>query len=278
MLLREAVERAANGDVQAFEELVRCYQNTAFVYAFSLLHDFHLAQDATQEAFISAFFGLEKLRDKDKFPSWLRGIVRYQCLRLLRRRDTAAYPLDADAPTILDSEQPAELVEQREHMRTVVDAIRAQPEELREVALLYFIQDQSQRQVAAFLDLSVTTVNNRLHAARKVLRGVLASMARDTINQHGLPDSFAHRIGTIVSTQGPLLEARFEPEHVPTLLSALSGITGGAVPDDTLAGVVQYVGNGTVRCIALPAQRPLQAGERLAMAERPVEGSLDSMN
>jgi len=63
--------------------------------ALAILGDFDLAQDATQEAFVAAYFGLPGLRDQAKFAPWLRGIVRHQCHRFLRRRPEPA--LDEDA-------------------------------------------------------------------------------------------------------------------------------------------------------------------------------------
>ena len=54
MALRTLLKAASEGDVAAFTELTRRYQNMVFGYAFSLLSDFHLAEDATQETFIAA--------------------------------------------------------------------------------------------------------------------------------------------------------------------------------------------------------------------------------
>jgi len=65
----------------AFGELVTRFQGMAYGYAYSILGDFHLAEDAAQDAFVMAFQKLNGLRDPKAFPGWLRRIVRTACHR-----------------------------------------------------------------------------------------------------------------------------------------------------------------------------------------------------
>ncbi|NIR02616.1 MAG: RNA polymerase subunit sigma-24, partial [Gemmatimonadales bacterium] len=62
------------------------FQDMAVGYAYSILGDFHLAEDAAQEAFVQAYLDLRKLRVPQAFPSWLRRIVFKQCDRFTRRK------------------------------------------------------------------------------------------------------------------------------------------------------------------------------------------------
>jgi RNA polymerase sigma-70 factor (ECF subfamily) len=82
--VEELVIRSRDGDVAAFEQLVRRYQGMAFGYSRALCGDPHLAEDSTQQAFLVAFLNLANLRDPARFGGWLRGIVRFETLRLLR--------------------------------------------------------------------------------------------------------------------------------------------------------------------------------------------------
>ena len=66
---------ARNGDSPAFEELVRRFQDMAVGYAYSILGDWHEAEDAAQDAFVSAYCSLIQLRDAAAFPGWFRRIV-----------------------------------------------------------------------------------------------------------------------------------------------------------------------------------------------------------
>src|SRR5689334_16223122 len=94
MDLRALIYRVRAGEPCAFTELVRRYQDMAFGYAFSLLRDFQLAEDAAQEAFLAVYASLNALQTPEAFPGWLRGIVRHQCLRIRRRQRLAVVPLD----------------------------------------------------------------------------------------------------------------------------------------------------------------------------------------
>lgn len=66
----------------------------ALGYALSMLRDFHLAQDVTQESLLVAYRNLAALEDETRFPAWLRGIVRFQCGHALRKRCLDLVPLE----------------------------------------------------------------------------------------------------------------------------------------------------------------------------------------
>ena len=69
------VRRAQAGDELAFAELVRAHQDRAVVYATAILGDYHLAENAAQEAFVDAYRELPSLRELAAFGRWLRTIV-----------------------------------------------------------------------------------------------------------------------------------------------------------------------------------------------------------
>ena len=92
------VERSRSGDLDAYGQLVLKFQDMAYGYGYSLLGDFHLAEDAAQEAFIEAYRSLGQLRDAAAFPGWFRRVVFSRCQRMLRRRQTAAESLAGSLP------------------------------------------------------------------------------------------------------------------------------------------------------------------------------------
>ncbi len=213
------VVRARAGDVDAFTELVRYHQSLAYGCALAMLRDFDVARDVVQEAFIAAWRGLPQLAEPALFAAWLRGIVRRQALHALRARHFE--PL-ADAGE-LASEQPSaeEHVDSERRRRLALAALAALPERLREPAVLRWPYECSHAQIAAFLELPVTTVNNRLHAARARLKRRMLVMAKDALRDHALPDDLPARIGRIVRTEGPVVEAHFEPAGPPELFTTL---------------------------------------------------------
>jgi RNA polymerase sigma-70 factor (ECF subfamily) len=92
MDVERLIQRAQEGDLDAFAEVTRRFQHMAFGYAVALLRDLQQAEDVVQEAFVAAWFGLRSLADPAAFPGWLRGIVRHQAYRVLRQRPHAPLP------------------------------------------------------------------------------------------------------------------------------------------------------------------------------------------
>ena len=88
--LSSLVIRAQTGDRIAYDDIVRRFQDMAVGYASALLGDFHLAEDAAQEAFVGAWTELPRLREPAAFPGWFKRIVFMRCSRFLRRRHPAA--------------------------------------------------------------------------------------------------------------------------------------------------------------------------------------------
>ncbi len=261
--------RAQQGDVDAFTQLVRNYQAMAFGYAVSRVGDFDVAEDAAQQAFITAYRSLDKLREPNRFGGWLRSIVYYECMHILRGRSRTDMPLD-DAPDVVDSSTPHERVEGDEEFGCVFDAIRALPLAEREATILYYLHDHSQRDVASFLDIPVTTVNNRLRTSRKFLRKELLAMTEDILKENRLPDEFATRIGNIVRSEGPFIEARFDEASRPRVLNALTVTGDNSEPVMTIEAI-QILDDGLVRCVPVTRETAaLDSGMRVLDTGGPI--------
>ena len=96
------VIRAQAGNLEAFGKLVILFQDKAVGYAYSVLGDFHLAEDVAQEAFIKAFFDLTRLENPAAFPGWLRRIVFKYCDRILRKSYAKTTPIELAGVLVSD--------------------------------------------------------------------------------------------------------------------------------------------------------------------------------
>jgi RNA polymerase sigma factor (sigma-70 family) len=275
MDLESLVERARGGDVKAFVELIRRFQHAAYGSALALLRDFQLAEDVVQEAFVAAWSGLPGLAEPAAFPGWLRGIVRHQAFRVLRRKQPPTLSLaEAEA---LPSEAPAadHVVQHRDEAVAALAAIAQLPDALREPATLFFVHECSHQDIATFLSLSVSTVNNRLHVARKHLKQRMLTMMKDTLHAHALPDDFASRVGRLVETRGGVVEALFDPGSMPDILAELA-VSDEANQRAVNVHVVQRSGGGLVRGVALSQFEALPRGATVLSSGRhtatPVSG------
>jgi RNA polymerase sigma factor (sigma-70 family) len=209
----------------AFGELVKRFQDMAYGYAYSILGDFHLAEDAAQEAFIAAYRQLPSLRQPAAFAGWLRRIVHTQCNRLTRRKRPATSSLDAATGVPAGDAAPDEAAEAAEVRRHVLHAVRSLPNEQRAVTTLFYIDGYSQRDIAEFLEVPVTTVNNRLHASRTRLRERMLQMVKETL-PHSAPDErFGAKIIQELLDRPRPLEIEGHPirQVAETILAALDG-------------------------------------------------------
>jgi RNA polymerase sigma factor (sigma-70 family) len=219
----QRVRRASGGDVKAFVDLTRQFQHMAFGAALALVHDFHQAEDVAQEAFVAAWSSLPSLADPAAFPGWLRGIVRHQAFRVLRKRTLPTVPLVEAEDLPPGDELPADRrLEQRQQSAMALAAIAGLPGKLREPATLFFVHECSHQDIAVFLGLPVATVNNRLHAARSKLKERMLVMVNETFHSHALPDDFANRIGRLIEARGGVVEALFDPNAPPDVLTELA--------------------------------------------------------
>jgi RNA polymerase sigma factor (sigma-70 family) len=270
MDVERLIQRAQEGDLEAFAEVTRRFQHMAFGYAVALLRDLQQAEDVVQEAFVAAWFGLRTLADPAAFPGWLRGIVRHQAYRVLRQRPQAPLPLEAAYGVPANGSTPDRRAEEREQVAAVLGAIAGLPSPLREVVTLFYVHDCTQQDIATFLSLPVTTVNNRLHAARQQLKRGTLTMVKDTLEAHRLPDDFAARIGRIVRTREGVVEVLFDPTNLPDPLTELT-VSDTPRRRAVTVQVVQLLEGGVVRCVPRSPADGLTAGMTVLSAGRRVE-------
>jgi len=188
--------RLREGDDAAFDELVRLAGGRMLAVARRMLHREEDAQDAVQEAFLSAFKSLDRFDGRSQLTTWLHRITVNCCLmrmRSQRRRGGPERSIDDLLPTFLsdghqtrntapwqpDAASGIERTEVRDLVREKIDEL---PEAYRVVLLLRDIEEISTVETATALGLSVNAVKTRLHRARQALRTLLEPhfVARET--------------------------------------------------------------------------------------------------
>ncbi|MCS6834890.1 MAG: sigma-70 family RNA polymerase sigma factor [Anaerolineae bacterium] len=172
-----AAERRA-----ALNALVLHFWPYALRLARARLHDPFLAEDVAQEALIHATSLIHQVRQPQAFSAWLRRIVLSQCARQQRRPavyEDALDDVDATWEEAWASQiesQPEEAYQVHERIERVRQAIAALPEHERAVTEGFYLQGESQRELAERLHLPLDTVKKRLQYARQRLRGFLAEL------------------------------------------------------------------------------------------------------
>jgi RNA polymerase sigma-70 factor, ECF subfamily len=168
--IAELVKAAQIGGQSAFVELVRRYERAAIVTAYSVLGDFHAAQDAAQEAFVIAFNKLGKVRNPDSFGPWLLRIVRRRALRLRRSRKVESIGADCDQLTVTKSP------DWMEPYREVVQQLSRLPEHERIVTVMRYMDGLSVKEIAEVTGRPVGTITKQLSRAIDRLRNWLVEV------------------------------------------------------------------------------------------------------
>jgi RNA polymerase sigma factor (sigma-70 family) len=182
LLALAADKDAAPADRQeAFGALVVRFQDLAWGCAWAVLRDDALAEEAAQEAFITAWRRLDQLREPEAFPGWLRRLVLTACNRMTRGRRLTFVPLEAGEDLPARDDNPLVRAERREVAEKVRAAIRALPERERLVTTLFYLNEYSQAEISAFLEVPVTTVVKRLYAARQRMKERMMEMFSDDL-------------------------------------------------------------------------------------------------
>jgi len=174
--LEELLAGCGQGDEQAVCELVRRFAESCRRLAAALLGDEHLAEDAVQEAFLTALTRLGQLRRTECFPGWLRQIVRAEVGRILRRRREQPNGLAIERPAAdPPPDEQAQFQEQRELVRA---ALKRLPPAQQSVAEMFYLKELGYSSIADRLNLPRGTVKRRLHDARRRLRDILLGGAQ----------------------------------------------------------------------------------------------------
>ena len=175
------VERARNGDVNAYEALVQHYQELAFRVAYQVTGDAADAEDAAQEAFVNAYYALGRFRAGAPFRPWLLRIVANEA----RNRRMAAHRRTALAQRALVAQtsgeaapSPEKAAEADEFRATLVASLRRLRDDDRLILAYRLFFDLSEAEMAEALKCPKGTVKSRLSRALGRLRAVLPADLR----------------------------------------------------------------------------------------------------
>ena len=175
------VERAKNGDVNAYEALVQHYQELAFRVAYQVTGNAADAEDAAQEAFVNAYYALGRFRPGAPFKPWLCRIVANEA----RNRRTSAQRRTVLAERALvaqssgDSAQsPEDAAEANEFRSILVETLQRLKEDDRLILAYRLFFDLSEAEMADALNVPKGTVKSRLSRALGRLRSALPADIR----------------------------------------------------------------------------------------------------
>jgi RNA polymerase sigma-70 factor (ECF subfamily) len=181
------IQAAREGDLDSFNRLVLAYQDLVYNQAFRMIGEEESADDATQNAFISAYNHLGSFRG-GSFKAWLLRIVTNACydeLRRRKRRPTIPLePLDdageeVESPTWMvdPADRPEEQVQRLELQNAIQHCLDNLPDDFRSAVVMVDVQGMDYSEAAESIGTPIGTIKSRLARARLRLRDCLNNFA-----------------------------------------------------------------------------------------------------
>ena len=182
---RDLVVRAREGDHDAFSELAAGAIERLLRVARLIVRDDDRAQDAVQDALVTAWLNVRALRDPDRFDAWLHRVLVRSCYRTAgseRRHRVAELPLlPIDREVAQDAEHTVAIRDQLDR------GFRRLPVDLRAVLVVHHYLSLRDQEAADMLDIPLGTMKSRLHRATTALRAALEAEERaEAIHQESL--------------------------------------------------------------------------------------------
>lgn len=172
----QLISRYLQGDVSAFDELVRAHQSRVFGICLRMLKNRDGALDATQDTFLTVFRKADRYKAQAAFSTWLYRVTVNTCydhLRRQQRKRTDPLPESHDPPdTSVDSE--IEAVEVRPDIDAALHTLTP---EFRAAVVLVDLEGLSLEQASDSLEVPVGTVKSRVFRARRQLARELGNLA-----------------------------------------------------------------------------------------------------
>ena len=181
------IQAARDGDLDSFNRLVLAYQDLIYNQAYRMIGEEESADDATQNAFISAYNHLSSFRG-GSFKAWMLRIVTNACydeLRRRKRRPTVPLePLDdageeVESPTWIEdpAEHPEEQVQRIELQNAIQHCLDKLPDDFRTAVVMVDVQGLDYSEAAESIGTPIGTIKSRLARARLRLRDCLNAFA-----------------------------------------------------------------------------------------------------
>lgn len=190
----ELVNRFQNGDIEAFNPLVRKYEKKIYNLIYQQIRDRETAKDISQEVFLKAFKALPNFKGGSAFYSWIYRIAINSSIDFQRQRNRSRVltfeelPPDADDVLRMSDSHPSpeKLLEEKELGKVIRKAVRELPPGQRRVFNLRHRRELAIKEIAVLLNRSEGTIKAHLHHAHRRLQGMLLPyLQNEPLEWHG---------------------------------------------------------------------------------------------
>ena len=188
MLEADLVRKARRGDLNAYDELVKRYQERIYATIYHMTSNHEDANDLAQESFIKAFQALNSFKGGSTFYTWLYRIAVNKTINFLKQRKKRQHMSlndidfnaehDPDLVALISDKTPFRNAGLSELQKFLNEALLKLSEPHRMVVVLHDVQGQSHEEIAEIMGCNIGTVRSRLFYARQQLQGYLSEYAK----------------------------------------------------------------------------------------------------
>ena len=208
----QLIRSILSGNDEAFSVLVRKHQKAIHALAWRKVGDFHIAEEITQDTFLSVYKNLAQLKNPNQFAGWMYVIANRLCLKWLQKNrvvtqsleDTPAEEIETSSYThhISDQRQTAIAEDRQELVKRLLVKL---PESERTVVTLFYLGEMTAKEIGKFLGVSVNTIKSRLRRGRQRLQEHQEELlVRETLGGIPFPAEVTERIMREVSNMKPI--------------------------------------------------------------------------
>ena len=178
------VHRARQGDLAAYDDLVRCYQERIYATIYHMTSNHEDANDLAQDTFIKAFQALKSFKGGSSFYTWIYRIAVNKTINFLKQRKNRTHMSlndldfnaehDPDLLSLVSDKTPRRETQLAELQQKLNEAMQKLSEPHRLVVTLHDVQGLAHEEIAQIMDCNVGTVRSRLFYARQQLQATLS--------------------------------------------------------------------------------------------------------
>jgi len=186
----DLVRRAQKGDLEAYDELIKRYQERIYATVYHMTSNHEDANDLSQDAFIKAFQALKSFKGGSSFYTWLYRIAVNKTINFLKQRKNKLHmslnDLDfntennPDLVALISDKTPRREAGLKELSEKLNEALLKLSEQHRLVMVLHDVQGQSHEEIAEIMDCNIGTVRSRLFYARQQMQAWLTDYLKPT--------------------------------------------------------------------------------------------------
>ena len=186
----ELVRRAQRGDLEAYDELIKRYQERIYATVYHMTSNHEDANDLAQDAFIKAFQALKSFKGGSTFYTWLYRIAVNKTINFLKQRKNRLHMSlndvdfntenNPDLVALISDKTPRREAGLKELSEKLNEALLKLSEQHRLVMVLHDVQGQSHEEIAEIMNCNIGTVRSRLFYARQQMQAWMADYLKPT--------------------------------------------------------------------------------------------------